>query len=195
MALESVIKAHALCVKARRAVAQPWRESGCRATEPGTVDRVPAWLVAASAVRSPSVRFSTPIPARPTPQCHRNTRYGSVLPVTEVLPSGRMNSVGNRSGWCPESIRAGGRSRIGRRPAPRPPRLRCPSRRRPRSWRKPTSALGVNVAPLPTSASSTIRFSLATGLIVEDRPSSVLIYICAQPFSRHPEPVRRAAGD
>ena len=57
---ESVIKAHAPRIKARRAVAQPWRESGCRATEPGTVDRVPAWLVAASAVRSPSVRFSTP---------------------------------------------------------------------------------------------------------------------------------------
>ena len=60
---ESVIKAHAPRVKARRAVAQPWRESGCRATEPGTVDRVPAWLVAALAVRSPSTRFSTPVAA------------------------------------------------------------------------------------------------------------------------------------
>ena len=39
---ESVIKAHAPRVKARRAVAQPRRESGCRATEPGTVDRVSA---------------------------------------------------------------------------------------------------------------------------------------------------------
>ena len=165
------------------------------ATDPASVDRVWAGMVVATAVRMLLFALSTPIPARPTPQCHRNTRYGSVLPVTEVLPSGRMNSVGNRSGWCPESIRAGGRSRIGRRPAPRPPRLRCPSRRRPRSWRKPTSALGVNVAPLPTSASSTIRFSLATGLIVEDRPSSVLICICAQPVSRHPESVRRAADD
>ena len=60
---EPVIKAHAPRVKARRAVAQSWRESGCRATEPGTVDRVPAWLVAASAARSPSVRFSSPISA------------------------------------------------------------------------------------------------------------------------------------
>ena len=74
------------------------------ATEPTSVDRVPAWLVAASAVRSPSVR-STPIPARRTPQCHRNTRYGSILPITEVLPSGRMNSVVNRSGRCPGRIR------------------------------------------------------------------------------------------
>ena len=61
---ESVIKAHAIRVKSRRAVAQLWRKSGCRGTEPGTVDRVPAWLVAASAVRSPPVRFSTPVTAR-----------------------------------------------------------------------------------------------------------------------------------
>ena len=60
---ESVIKAHAPRIKARRAVAQPWRESGCRATEPGTVDRVPACLVAASAMRSRLTRFSTPIMA------------------------------------------------------------------------------------------------------------------------------------
>ena len=60
---ESVIKAHATRVKSRRAVAQPWRKSGCRGTEPGTVDRVPAWLVAASAARSPPVRFSTPATA------------------------------------------------------------------------------------------------------------------------------------
>ena len=113
---ESVIKAYAPRVKARRVVAQRWRECGCRAPEPGTVDRVPGWLVAASAVRMPLFPLSTPIPARPTPQCHRNTRYGSVLPVTEVLPSGRMNSVGNRSGWRSESIRVGDRSRTGRRP-------------------------------------------------------------------------------
>ena len=60
---ESVIKAHALRVKAQRAVAQPWRESGCRATEPGTVDRVPAWLVAAAAARSLPSRFSSPVTA------------------------------------------------------------------------------------------------------------------------------------
>jgi hypothetical protein len=52
-----------------------------------------------------------------------------------------------------------------------------------------------NVASLPTPASSTIRFSLATDLIVEDRPSSVLVYISAQPFSRYPETIRRAADD
>ena len=61
---ESVIKAHAPHVKARRAVAQPWLESGCRATESGSVDRVPAWLVATSAVRSPSVRISSPVTER-----------------------------------------------------------------------------------------------------------------------------------
>ena len=87
---ESVIKAHAPRVKARRAVAQPWRESGCRATEPGTVDRVPAWLVAASAVRSPSVRFSTPVTARLTETSLRYTRGRSIaIPVSgfEVVPT------------------------------------------------------------------------------------------------------------
>ena len=49
---QSVMKAHAPHVKARRAVAQPWRESGCRATESGPVDRVPAWLVAVAALQS-----------------------------------------------------------------------------------------------------------------------------------------------
>ena len=38
------------------------------------------------------------------------------LPVTEILHSDRMNCVGNRSGWCLESIRAGGLSRTARRP-------------------------------------------------------------------------------
>ena len=83
MALESVIKAHALCVQARRAVAQPWRESGCRATEPGTVDRVPAWLVAASAVRGPSVRFSTPVTETRNRSSLRKIRTGSL--VSELL--------------------------------------------------------------------------------------------------------------
>ena len=63
---ESVIKAHAPRVKARRAVTQPCREPAIQATNPASVDRVPAWLGAASAALGTPTRFSTPVTARLT---------------------------------------------------------------------------------------------------------------------------------
>ena len=63
MLCESVIKAHSPRIKARRVVAQPWRDSGCRTTEPGTVDRVPACVDAASAAGIALTRFSSPVTA------------------------------------------------------------------------------------------------------------------------------------
>ena len=80
---ESVIKAYAPRLKARRAVAQPWRESGCRATEPGTDDSVPAWLVAAAAARSMPSPFFTPITETRNRSSLRKIRTGSL--VSELL--------------------------------------------------------------------------------------------------------------
>ena len=94
----SVIKPDAGDIKHRRFGTHLWRKPEGQEFGLATVGRARACSVAVMAMHSAPTTISTPITARPTPQCHRNTRYGSVLPVTEGLPSGRMNSVGNRSG-------------------------------------------------------------------------------------------------
>ena len=58
-----VINPNAGEIKLRRIGAQLCRAPAVHATKPGSVDRVPAWLVAASAVRSPATRFSSPVEA------------------------------------------------------------------------------------------------------------------------------------